>query len=61
MPKQSTKNSDLHGSAPDSFHTALLIIDVINDMKFENGIQIFMKLLTAHFKKTHTANQLRNF
>lgn len=31
------KNADLHGSAPDSSPVALLLIDVINDLEFEEG------------------------
>lgn len=30
----SARNSDLHGSAPDKCETALLLIDVINDLEF---------------------------
>lgn len=33
----SDKNSDLHGNAPDKHHTALLLIDVINDLEFPEG------------------------
>lgn len=33
----STKNSDLHGNAPDSSPVALLIIDMINDLEFPGG------------------------
>jgi nicotinamidase-related amidase len=28
------KNRDLHGNVPDNAHTALLLVDVINDMEF---------------------------
>jgi nicotinamidase-related amidase len=31
------KNADLHGNAPDSHPTALLLIDVINDLEFPEG------------------------
>jgi nicotinamidase-related amidase len=31
------KNPDLHGNAPDEAPTALLLIDVINDLEFEGG------------------------
>lgn len=31
------KNEDLHGSAPDKSPVALLLIDVINDLEFEEG------------------------
>jgi nicotinamidase-related amidase len=34
------KSDDLHGSAPDTASTALLLIDVINDFEFENGKQL---------------------
>ena len=35
------KNADLHGNAPDEAHAALLLIDVINDLEFEGGEQLF--------------------
>ncbi|MBA3322566.1 MAG: cysteine hydrolase [Pyrinomonadaceae bacterium] len=31
------KNEDLHGSVPDKSEVALLLIDVINDLEFDNG------------------------
>ncbi|HEX7175403.1 MAG TPA: isochorismatase family cysteine hydrolase [Pyrinomonadaceae bacterium] len=34
------KNEDLHGSAPDKSEVALLLIDVINDLDFEQGRQL---------------------
>lgn len=34
------KNKDLHGSAPDTCDTALLLIDVINDLKFPEADQL---------------------
>ena len=34
------KNHDLHGSAPDKSETALLIIDVINDLNFPEARQL---------------------
>lgn len=34
------KNEDLHGSAPDKCETALLLIDVINDLEFPEAEQI---------------------
>ena len=34
------KNEDLHGSAPDKCDTALLLIDVINDLEFPEAEQI---------------------
>lgn len=32
---------DLHGSAPDTHHTCLLLIDVINDFEFPRGDQLY--------------------
>jgi len=51
-----TKNSDLHGSAPDKCGTALLLIDVINDLEFPEAEQMFdaavkMARQLAHLKK----------
>jgi nicotinamidase-related amidase len=37
MPREQTQNSDLHGNAPDNSPAALLIIDMINDLEFEDG------------------------
>ena len=34
------KNEDLHGSAPDKCETALLLIDVINDLEFAEADQM---------------------
>ena len=31
------RNEDLHGSVPDKAEVALLLIDVINDLEFEDG------------------------
>ncbi len=39
------KNVDLHGSAPDKSDVALLLIDVINDMEFPEGDQLFRHAL----------------
>jgi nicotinamidase-related amidase len=38
---QPGKQQDLHGSAPDTHHTALLLIDVINDFEFPRGDELF--------------------
>jgi nicotinamidase-related amidase len=35
-----SKNQDLHGSAPDKSETALLLIDVINDLDFPEANQL---------------------
>ena len=34
---------DLHGSAPDTHHTCLLLIDVINDFEFPRGEELFAR------------------
>jgi nicotinamidase-related amidase len=40
---QPGKQHDLHGSAPDNHHTALLLIDVINDFEFLRGDELFQE------------------
>lgn len=39
------KNADLHGSAPDKCETALLLIDVINDLEFPEADQMLDEAL----------------
>ncbi len=41
------KNDDLHGNVPDQCSVALILIDVINDMEFENGQALFENALPA--------------
>src|SRR5438045_1161061 len=41
------KNSDLHGNVPEHCDAALLLIDVINDMEFPEGDQLFPHALAA--------------
>src|SRR3954466_15852292 len=41
------KNEDLHGNVPDKAAVALLLIDVINDLEFENGEQLLRHALPA--------------
>lgn len=41
------KNADLHGNVPDQCSVALILIDVINDMEFEDGEQLFHNALPA--------------
>lgn len=41
------RNSDLHGNVPDQCSVALILIDVINDMEFENGEALFEYALPA--------------
>jgi len=45
MPK--SKNSDLHGNAPDNSSVALLLVDVINDLEFEGGEVLLPHALAA--------------
>lgn len=40
-------NSNLHGNAPDKSDVALLLIDVINDLEFEGGDELFRNALPA--------------
>jgi nicotinamidase-related amidase len=42
---QPGKQGDLHGSASDNHHTALLLIDVINDFEFPRGDELFSQAL----------------
>ena len=39
------KNDDLHGNVPDKAEVALLLIDVINDLEFEEGEQLLKHAL----------------
>ncbi len=41
------KNDDLHGNVPDQCNVALLLIDVINDMEFEDGADLLEHALPA--------------
>jgi len=41
------KNNDLHGNAPDDSDIALLLIDVINDLEFAGGEELFRDALPA--------------
>ena len=45
MTTQPGEQSDLHGSVPDTHHTALLLIDVINDFEFPRGDELFREAL----------------
>jgi nicotinamidase-related amidase len=41
------KNSDLHGNVPDECGVALLLIDVINDMEFDEGDALLRNAMPA--------------
>lgn len=44
-----SKNEDLHGNAPENSSVVLILIDVINDLEFPEGDQIFEAAVTmAH-------------
>jgi nicotinamidase-related amidase len=42
-----SKNHDLHGSAPDHARTALILIDVINELAFDEGPSLLEHALPA--------------
>jgi nicotinamidase-related amidase len=42
-----SKNEDLHGNVPDKADTALLLIDVINDLEFPEGDQLLKHMRPA--------------
>jgi nicotinamidase-related amidase len=41
------RNNDLHGNVPDQCSVALILIDVINDMEFDDGAALFRNALPA--------------
>jgi nicotinamidase-related amidase len=45
--RQVDKNKDLHGNAPDKSEIVLLLIDLINDLEFEGGEELFRHALPA--------------
>ena len=45
MTTQPGKQNDLHGSAPDTHDTALLLIDVVNDFEFPRGDELYEQAL----------------
>ena len=45
MTTQPGKRHDLHGSAPDTHQTALLLIDIVNDFEFPRGDELFQQAL----------------
>ena len=51
------RNSDLHGSAPDKSDTALLVVDVINDLDFPEAKQL-MRYAPAMARKLAKLKQL---
>jgi len=55
-----SKNSDLHGNAPDKSDVALLLIDVINDLEFPDGDQLFEFALPMAHKIAALKQQARH-
>lgn len=55
-----TKNQDLHGFAPDTAPVVLLLIDVINDLEFPEGEQIFEDALAMAHKIAALKNRARD-
>jgi nicotinamidase-related amidase len=53
------KNSDLHGNVPDQCSVALVLIDVINDMEFEDGEELFENALPAAKKLARLRRRAR--
>jgi nicotinamidase-related amidase len=47
MTSQPGKQHDLHGSAPDTSDTVLLLIDVVNDFEFPRGAELLEQALPA--------------
>ncbi|HZE09387.1 MAG TPA: isochorismatase family cysteine hydrolase, partial [Gemmatimonadaceae bacterium] len=54
------KNKDLHGNVPDQCSVALILIDVINDMEFENGDALFENALPAAKKLADLSRRARD-
>ena len=55
-----TKNEDLHGSAPDQCSVALILIDVINDLEFPEGEQIYEDALKMAERIAELKNRARS-
>jgi nicotinamidase-related amidase len=54
------KNADLHGNAPDKSATALLLIDVINDLEFPEGDELLRYALPAARRIAALAERARH-
>lgn len=59
MPTQPGAQNDLHGSAPDTHHTCLLLIDVINDFEFPRGEELFARACDIAPKIAGLKNEAR--
>jgi nicotinamidase-related amidase len=53
------KNNDLHGNAPESCPVALLMVDVINDLEFDDGAKVLRHALPAARKLAALAKRAR--
>jgi hypothetical protein len=40
MKRRPARNPDLHGNVPDDASSALLLIDVVNDLEFDGGAEL---------------------
>jgi nicotinamidase-related amidase len=56
----SVRNPDLHGSAPDKSETALLIVDVINDLNFPEAKQLLRYALVMARKLAKLKTRAKN-
>jgi nicotinamidase-related amidase len=54
------KHDDLHGNVPDTSPTALLLVDVINDMEFETGNRLLEHALPAARRLAALARRARD-
>ena len=54
------RNEDLHGNAPDKSDTALILIDVINDLEFPEGQELLKFALPMAQKLTELRQRARN-
>ncbi|MFN2603141.1 MAG: cysteine hydrolase family protein [Gemmatimonadaceae bacterium] len=54
------KNNDLHGNAPENCPVALLMVDVINDLEFEDGAKVLKQALPAAKRLAALAKRARS-
>ena len=55
------KHADLHGNAPDTSPTALVLVDVINDFEFEGAERLFEHALPAARRIAELKRQAREY
>lgn len=49
------KNPDLHGNVPEHSETALLLIDVINDLEFDDGKKLVKPAMARSLRNSQLA------